>query len=433
MGFLLVFFVVSCLGWSVIPRPQSISFPGGAVSLCPETLAQLVERPTPQNWSLPFVSVTDFPRFPFRGFLHDTARHFLPVPTLFQLIDSLASAKYNVFHWHIVDDESFPYVSTALPKLSLGSFGGGRASLTYSPADVQTVISYAKNRGVRVIPEFDTPGHCKSWGAGYPEVVTECYSNGKPNGLTGPMNPTVNATFDVLTKLWNEIATVFLDDYVHLGGDEVVFTCWMSNPAIQAFMKAKGWTDYSLLEQFYEQRLIPIVQQTGKKYIVWQEIFDNGLKIDPRTIVDVWKDSPWQDELAKVTKAGYGAILSAPFYLNYIGDPYDTNDECKMGYLSEGDWCGYYLIEPLSFAGTAEQKARVLGGEGCMWGEYSSPANVLQNTWPKAAVVGERLWSSAATRDVLDMYSRLPSYTCELNRRGLPASPITGPGYCEWQ
>jgi hexosaminidase len=198
-------------------------------------------------------------------------------------------------------------------------------------------------------------------------------------------------------------------------------------------MASRGWTDYALLEQYYEQRLIPIVAATGKKYIVWQEIFDNGLKIDPHTIVDVWKDSPWQDELNRVTKAGYSAILSAPFYLNYLGDPYAADERCKAVHYGEGDWCRYYLVEPLNFTASDEQKKRVIGGEGCMWAEYTSPANVVSNTWPKAAVVGERFWSSAETRDVSDMYVRLADYICELNRRSIEAQPVTGPGYCNWQ
>ena len=125
--------------------------------------------------------------------------------------------------------------------------------------------------------------------ARYPELVTPCFTNGAPDGSTGPINPTINGTFEKMSKLWNEIAGVFPDDYVHIGGDEVSFDCWQSNPQVQAFMKARGWTDYALLEQYYEQNLISIVQDTGKHYIVWQEIFDNGLKIDPHTIVDVWK------------------------------------------------------------------------------------------------------------------------------------------------
>lgn len=252
-----------------------------------ETLAQLVERSTDRMW-LPQVVVTDAPRFSFRGFLHDTSRHYLSVSVLKTLIDGLAMAKMNVFHWHIVDSQSFPYVSSALPRLSKGAWGG-LASHTYTAAQVQEVIQYALERGVRVVPEFDTPGHTASWGVGYPELVTPCYTNGQPDGSTGPLNPTLNTTFAMLQALYIEIAHVFADDYMHIGGDEVSFDCWQSNPSVAKWMAARNWTDYALLEQYYEQSLIAIVETTKKHYVVWQEIFDNGLKISPKTVVDVWK------------------------------------------------------------------------------------------------------------------------------------------------
>ncbi len=166
---------------------------------------------------------------------------------------------------------------------------------------------------------------------------------------------------------------------------------------------------------------------------MWQEIFDNGLKIDPRTIVDVWKGEEWPEELARVTGKGFSAILSAPFYLNYLGNPYAADDSCNAPGFAEGDWCGYYLVEPLAFSGSDEQKARVLGGEGTMWAEFSSAGNVVQNTWPKAAALGERFWSDVSVRNVPEMAARLAHFTCELNRRGIAAGVVTGPGYCEWQ
>ena len=388
-----------------------------------ETFAQLVNRSS-SPWTLPPVSITDAPRFAFRGFLHDSARHYLSLPVLKQLIDALAASKFNVLHWHFTDDQSCPYVSKALPKLSAGAFGG-LTSHMYRPEDVADIISYAAARGVRVVPEVDTPGHVGGLGVGYPELVTPCYANGQADGSTGPINPILNSTYELMERLWDELASVFPDDYVHLGGDEVSFDCWKSNPAIQAWMAARNWTDYALLEQYYEQKLLAIVEKTGKNYLVWQEIFDNGLKILPETIVDVWKTSPtqWQDELAEVTKAGFKAILSAPWYLNYIKDPYQT----------DGNWQSYYLIEPLDFTGTEEQKKKVIGGEGTMWGEYASNANVISRTWPRAAAVGERLWSASSVRDTTDASRRLQEFTCELLRRGIPAEPVLGPGYCEYE
>lgn len=383
-----------------------------------ESLLQLCDRSNPV-WTFPPVLIVDRPRFPFRGFLHDTARHFLSMSTLKTLIDALAASKFNVFHWHIVDDESAPYVSSALPNLTKGAFGG-LASHTYSQQNVQDIIQYAYARGIRVVPEFDTPGHVGGMGVGYPSLVTPCYTDGKPNGQTGPLNPILQSNYAFMSTLWGEVSKVFMDDFVHLGGDEVPFGCWESNPTIQAFMAARNWTDYSLLEQYYEQQLISIVEATGKKYIVWQEIFDNGLKIDRSTIVDVWKDSPWQDELNQVTQAGFGAILSAPWYLNYIKDPYQT----------KGDWESFYQVEPLSFNGTLAQHSLVLGGEGTMWGEFVDNTNVVSRTWPRAAAVGERLWSPREVTDLFSASERLHEFTCELLRRGIAAEPVLGPGYC---
>lgn len=389
-----------------------------------ETIAQLVDRVTnTSRWTLPGAGmVSDAPRFSFRGFLHDSSRHFLTVKTLEILVDALAASKFNVLHWHITDDQSCPYVSQSLPLLSRGSWGG-LTSHTYSADDVSHVVNYAYERGVRVVPEFDSPGHVGSFGVGYPQLVTQCYQNGSPNGQTGPIDPTKSSSFDIMSKLWNEVAKVFPDDYVHLGGDEVSYDCWQSNPQIQKWMAQRNWTNYELLEQYYEQNLIDIVQKTGKKYVVWQEIFDNGLKIDPRTIVDVWKNNPWKDEMARVTAAGYSAILSAPWYLNYVGDPYDN----------DGDWLQYYNVDPLDFDGTDEQKKLVIGGEGCMWGEYTSDSNVVSRTWPRAAAVGERLWSPNSVIDPSGAVSRISDFACELIRRGINAEPVTGPGYCLYE
>jgi len=389
-----------------------------------DTLAQLVVR-NANNWELAQVSITDFPRFSFRGFLHDTSRHFLSVKVLKTLIDAMAAAKLNVLHWHIVDDQSFPFVSRNLPRLSEKGAYGQLKSHMYSPADVKDIINYAMMRGVRVVPEFDTPGHVRSWGLGYPDLTTQCYTNGTQNGCTGPLNPTDPTVYILLKSLFSEINQTFYDDYIHIGGDEVGFDCWQSNPAIQAWMNTKGWTNYALLEQYYETKLINIIEQTQKHYIVWQEVFDNGIKIAPQTIIDVWK-SGWQQELQTVTLNNFQSILSSPWYLNYIEDPYSWGSNW-------GAWEDYYLIEPLNFTGTEQQKKLVIGGEGCMWGEFSDNTNVITNTWPRAASVAERLWSAETVRDLNDAMGRIFDFTCELIRRNIPAQPAVGPSFCKYE
>uniref|UniRef100_A0A8C4YG21 Beta-hexosaminidase n=1 Tax=Gopherus evgoodei TaxID=1825980 RepID=A0A8C4YG21_9SAUR len=333
-------------------------------------------------------------------------------------MDVMAYNKFNVFHWHIVDDPSFPYESAAFPELSRkGAYNP--ATHVYTLNDVKLVIEYARLRGIRVISEFDTPGHTLSWGPGAPGLLTPCYAGSIPSGAYGPVNPILNTTYQFMTELFREVSTVFPDFYLHLGGDEVDFTCWRSNPEIQAFMQWMGFgQDYTKLESFYIQRLLNIISSYGKGYVVWQEVFDNGVKVKPDTIIHVWRENagPYQQEVARVTKAGYRALLSAPWYLNRI---------------SYGqDWQAAYQVEPLEFEGSLEQKALVIGGEACMWGEFVDVTNLTPRLWPRAGAIAERLWSNKTVRDLQDAYIRLADFRCTLLRRGIPAQPLFT-GYCD--
>ena len=294
-----------------------------------ETFSQLAEFSAAAGGAVARAAVVrDAPRFRHRGALVDTSRHFVGVPTLFSFLDAMAYTKLNVFHWHIVDSNSFPYVSAVFPALSgMGAFGN-LSSHTYTPADVAAVIAYARDRGIRTIPEFDTPGHSTSWGIGVPGLTTACFSpNGTADG-TGPIDPTRNSTYAFLQRFFAEIASVFPDDYVHIGGDEVDFSCWASNPAVVRWMAENGIAgNFSALESYYVQRVIGIVSALpGPRHSIgWQELFDNGLALPPSTIVNVWKyhNSPtapaphsptWQGEMENVTKAGYLVSFAHPIY-----------------------------------------------------------------------------------------------------------------------
>uniref|UniRef100_A0A8C9NUQ3 Beta-hexosaminidase subunit alpha n=1 Tax=Serinus canaria TaxID=9135 RepID=A0A8C9NUQ3_SERCA len=362
--------------------------------------------------------IVDFPRFPHRGLLLDTSRHYLPLKAILETLDVMAYNKFNVFHWHIVDDPSFPYESSTFPELSRqGAFNA--MTHVYTASDVRSVIEYARLRGIRVIAEFDTPGHTLSWGPGAPGLLTPCYIGKAPSGVYGPINPIVNSTYQFVTSFFQEVSTVFPDFFLHLGGDEVDFTCWQSNPEIRAFMAETGLgEDYKKLESFYIQRLLDIVSSLGKGYIVWQEVFDNDVKLRPDTIIHVWKENNLQylNEMANVTRAGYRALLSAPWYLNRI---------------SYGqDWIEAYNVEPLNFEGSPEQKALVIGGEACMWGEYVDVTNLTPRLWPRGGAVAERLWSNETVKDVQDAYARLAEFRCTLLGRGVQAQPLYV-GYCD--
>ncbi|XP_060769227.1 beta-hexosaminidase subunit beta isoform X2 [Neoarius graeffei] len=380
-----------------------------------ETFSQLVYEDNYGAITINKTDVSDFPRFAHRGILLDTSRHFLPLKVILANLEAMAINKFNVFHWHVVDDHSFPFLSRTFPDLSQrGSYHP--YTHVYTPADVKMVIEFARMRGIRVVAEFDTPGHTQSWGKGQAGLLTPCYSGSTPSGTFGPVNPILNSTYDFMTRFFEEISTVFPDAYVHLGGDEVDFSCWKSNPDIQKFMEQQGFgQDYSKLESYYIQKLLDIVKATNKGYMVWQEVFDNGVKLKADTVVEVWMNNKVEQELLNVTGAGFNTILSAPWYLDYI---------------SYGqDWQKYYKVEPLSFAGTAEQKKLVIGGEACLWGEYVDATNLTPRLWPRASAVAERLWSDESVKDIGSAYNRLVRHRCRMLRRGIPAEPLFV-GYC---
>ncbi|XP_029430862.1 beta-hexosaminidase subunit beta isoform X2 [Rhinatrema bivittatum] len=330
--------------------------------------------------------------------------------------EAMALNKFNVLHWHIVDDQSFPYQSITFPDLSeKGSYQP--STHIYTPTDVRLVIEFARMRGIRVVPEFDSPGHTNSWGKGQDGLLTPCYNGASLSGTYGPINPILNTTYEFMVRFLKEISNVFPDKYIHLGGDEVDFNCWKSNPDVNNFMKQQGFgQDYSKLESFYIQNILSIVSSFDKGYMVWQEVFDNGVKIKPDTVVEVWKGENCNEELHNVTSAGFTTILAAPWYLDIIS--------------YSQDWQRYYKVEPLNFNGTEEQKQLVLGGEACLWGEFVDATNLTPRLWPRASAVGERLWSGKNVTDIGDAYNRLAKHRCRMVRRGIPAEPLYT-GYCE--
>ncbi|XP_078252746.1 beta-hexosaminidase subunit beta isoform X2 [Rhinoraja longicauda] len=379
-----------------------------------ETFSQLVYEDQYVTHLINKTEIMDAPRFAHRGVLLDTSRHYLPLKVILETLDAMSFNKFNVFHWHIVDDPSFPYQSITFPNLSAE---GAYHPVThiYTLKDVLTIIEYARQRGIRVIPEFDTPGHTQSW-KGQKNLLTPCYNGDIPSGTFGPINPTINTTYDFMNRLVKEISWVFPDNFIHLGGDEVNFACWKSNPKITEFMEKQGFGgDYRKLESFYIQNVVDIVAANLKGYMVWQEVFDNGVKLKSDTIVHVWKGG-YQKEMAAATAAKFHVLVSSPWYLNVI---------------SYGqDWRKIYQVEPCNFNGTEAQKKLVLGGEACLWGEFVDATNLASRLWPRASAVSERLWSSAETNDLGDAYARLTKHRCRMVQRGIPAEPLFV-GHCD--
>ena len=387
-----------------------------------ETFSQLVHPLSNDSvchgvfiYEVPCVSIRDKPRFDYRGLMIDTSRHYLPLPIIYKCLDAMQFNKFNVLHWHIVDDPSFPYESKVFPDLmNKGAFNN--ITHIYTQEDIRHLIHYAKNRGIRVIPEFDTPGHTASWGLGYPELLTSC-DDGTRYAID-PLNPN---SYEFMTKFFEEVATVFDDVYIHTGGDEVSFDCWERNQAIQDWMKAHDTEDVAMVESFYESQLLPIIAANGNTPIVWQEVFNNGVNISSDTIVEVWKGFD-ETTLEGVIKSGHQAILSGCWYLDHLGTT-----------PGHSDWIDFYSCDPYNVNASISELSLILGGEAAMWGEHVDGSNFMSRVWPRASAVAERLWSPRDVTDVDNAQIRLHNHRCRMVYRGIDAEPIM-PGFCpcEW-
>jgi hexosaminidase len=206
-----------------------------------ETFSQLVAI-GPDGFAVPATRIDDKPRFVWRGLMIDVSRHFVPLDVIKRNIDGMAALKMNVFHWHLSENQGFRIESKAYPKLQeLGSDG-----LYYTQADARELIEYARDRGIRVVPEFDMPGHSTAWFVGYPELASAPgpYLIERTWGIFDPaMDPTKESTYRFLDKFIGEMSHLFPDPYFHIGGDEVNGKQWDANPKIQEFMHAHGLND----------------------------------------------------------------------------------------------------------------------------------------------------------------------------------------------
>ncbi len=362
-----------------------------------QTFLQLLEAGK-DGYFFPDVVIKDFPRFPWRGLMIDAARHFMPVNVIKRNLDGMAAVKLNVFHWHLSDDQGFRVECKTFPKLT----GRGSDGNFYTQAQVKDIINYANERGIRVVPEFDLPGHATSWLVGYPQYASlpGPYKIERKWGVFNPtFDPTNPATYAFLDKFFKEMSKLFPDEYMHIGGDENNGIQWDENPEIQKFMKTHNIKNNEALQSYFNQHLLKILTKYHKKMIGWDEILRPDM---PKNIViQSWRGIK---SLKDAVTRGYRVVLSNGYYI-------DLNQPASYHYSVDPD--------PDSLNLTASQKKLVLGGEATMWSEYVSPENIDSRIWPRMAAIAERFWSSKNVRDVKYMYKRLDVISCELENVGL--------------
>lgn len=370
-----------------------------------ETWLQLLQSDS-NGWFVPAVSVQDQPRFPWRGLMIDVARHWQPMDVIKRNLDGMTLVKLNVLHLHLTDDQGFRIESKKFPRLQqLGSDGH-----YFSQDEMREIIAYATDRGIRVVPEFDIPGHATSWVVAYPELASApgSYWIERTWGVFDPvLDPTNPKVYELLDGFLGEMAGLFPDAYMHIGGDENNGEQWSANPKIQAFIREHSLKDNAGLHAYFNGRMHAILAKHGKRLIGWDEILHPDLPAG--SVIQSWRGPEGMDA---ATKQSFPAILSNGYYI----------DLCRPTWE-------HYLNDPAPPDAklTDAQRRLVLGGEATMWAEWVTPETIDSRIWPRTAAIAERLWSPATIRDMPDMYRRLAIVSQRLEESGLRHESYLGP------
>ncbi|MGI4760898.1 MAG: beta-N-acetylhexosaminidase [Janthinobacterium lividum] len=366
------------------------------------TFRQVIER-TPQGWRAQLCDIQDAPRFGWRGLMIDPARHFLPVAVIKRNLDGMAAVKLNVLHWHLCDDQGWRVESKLFPRLH--TVGG--ATGYYTQAEVRDIVRYAAQRGIRVVPEFDMPGHAGALVTAYPRLASNDSVKTLPikwGVLNIALDPTREGTYTMLDSVLTEMSGLFPDKYFHIGGDENDGRQWRHSPRIVAFMQAKGFVksgtttpDKHQLQNYFNRRMLASLQKLGKTMLGWDEIL--GPDLPQPIVVESWRGPKG---VLEAVRQGHPALRANGYYLDL--------------YYSAAS---HYAADPLQ--GIPDSLAsRVLGGEAAMWSEFADSVLYDSRAWPRAAAVAERLWSPAnLSQNVPDMYRRLAFVSEELEGLGL--------------
>lgn len=378
-----------------------------------ETLQQMLMQDA-EGFYVPFADIVDKPRYSWRGLMIDVSRHFIPLDVLKRNIDAMATVKMNVLHLHLTDDEGFRIESKSMPQLHQKGSDGQY----FTQEEMKGLIAYARLRGIMIVPEFDMPGHTRSWFAGYPEMASAPgpYTPGPRFTLsdkdtainiaaimsapTPTIDPTREEVYKLIDKFLTEMATLFPSPYMHIGADENNGAAWRQNPKIKAFMEQKGMKDTHSLQAYFVSRLYTILRKNKKTMIGWEELYGPELAKD--VTVQKWiPEGGFMKTAGKadaIAEGGNPVLISTGFYTDLFMPAYIHYNNPNLP----------DAVHP-----------NLWGGEAAQWTEIADARNIETRIWPRAAAIAERLWSPASRKDPEDMYNRLFSVSRQLDEQGL--------------
>jgi len=400
-----------------------------------ETVAQLFE------WNgdefvvqrLPIL-LKDEPRFPWRGFMVDCARHFQPFYKLRQIVDALVAFKMNVIHLHLSDAQSFPMEVPDLPGLAKSAMS---PKAVYKTKDMIDFIEYARVRGVMVVPEADIPAHTGSWRYANSDITADCFSyltslSGVYEENIVALNPASDLTWKAIDSVVKHYSKTFSTSaYTHVGGDEVHTSCWekaTQAAAIKDFMKSHGLTSYQQLEVFFGNYAQNAATLSGKIPIVWEDSLLNGAAT-ASSIIHVWRS---HDALVKALRSGHYAITSYPYYLDRES-PLCSGTCSGINWMFSWTYRDMYLNDPTAGLGLKpEEEARVLGGEAALWGESIDGINFDHMAFSRLGAFAERFWSLASVKEPKNFEARSQRHRCLNVKRGItPGAGSLYSDFCE--
>jgi hexosaminidase len=388
-----------------------------------------------QNWAIPCVNITDYPRFGWRGLMLDVSRHFFTKAEVKQFIDEMARYKYNLFHWHLVDDEGWRIEIKSLPRLTevgawnvkrVGHFGsfnpirddeprnyGGY----YTQEDIKEVVQYAKERFINVLPEIDMPGHSLAAVAAYPELsctpeanTYKVRSGEEIMDWSGPhftalidntICPANENVYPFIDKVMTELAALFPFEYIHVGGDECAKNFWEKSDAIKALMQKENLKTLEAVQGYFENRVEKIVNSKGKKMIGWDEILEGG--VSPTAAIMSWRGTKGGIE---ASNKGHEVVMSPTdyVYLDYMQS--DAIMEPKV--YASLRLSKTYSYEPISEGINA---IMVKGLQGNLWTEQMYNYRQVQYmAWPRAFAISEIAWSPAAKKNWKNFVSKVEAH-----------------------
>ena len=380
------------------------------------SLLQLTRQAVAQDqvMSLPTLTITDAPRYAWRGVLLDESRHFFGKQVVKRMLDWMAFYKLNRFHWHLTDSPGWRLEIKAYPRLTLvGGVGShsnpNEVAKYYTQEDIKEIVRYAAERHITVIPEIDMPGHATAANRAYPEFS----GGGSARYPDFTFNPGRDTTYAFLSRILRETDVLFPSQMIHLGGDEVHFgnENWNKDPAVQALMKEQNLKDLPAVELYFNRRMADTLFSLNNKVLLWDEAVDSPLPVD-KTIIFWWRHNQ-PNQLKKAMEKGYKTVLTPriPFYLDFVQD---STLLIGRRWGKEKDFSPIQKLYTFSLKGlpvTQAQEPLILGVQAALWTEVISTEPKLEfMLFPRITALAETAWTQEANKDLPGFMQRMKNH-----------------------